>query len=451
MTHKICPICGTPAHPNAALCSACGASLQAVSQITEEDDAPQQTRSRPEYDQRYGETDLLEANLRWRGGTYLLGGMLMLAVLVCAGGVFLLGTRFYSMFAPDTPVPAMTQAPAEAAPALTTNTPRPTLMLNTVTPAPTLTDTPAPTDTPGPCMQQVQPGDSLIAVVARCGHRDLAVIDVVLELNGLDAPESLQSGQTLEIPWPTATSDPNAEFAEATDEAGESIPAGEDGADEAAAADINPLSGLPAPATATLQPGVTYHTVAPGENIIIVAYQYGANVKILSELNPEITFSQCDFGQDAGGAQCVVNIYEGQRIRVPAPTPTPTLSPTPSGSETPTPSPTPTFNAPSALSPDNLMLFRRTDLVTLRWVATGTLGSGQVYRVRVEDLTNNAVYEADTTELFFIIPKAWQGRDNRRHEYRWAVSVIDVDRPDAPYFTTEARTFTWEALAENNA
>lgn len=390
------------------------------------------------YDHHYGETDLFESNVRWRGGTYILGGMLMLAMLVCIGGVFLVGIRVYDLFSDDISTAVPTQVEANVP--LSTNTPRPTIVLNTVTPAPTVTETLAPTETPGPCMQQVQPGDSLIAIVARCGHRDLAVIDAVLALNGLDAPELIQSGQTLEIPWPTPTVDPNAEAVE-----------GEEGAsaEVAAVVEINPLSGLPVPPTETLQPGVTWHTVSLNENIIIVAYQYGANVKILSELNPEVTFSQCDFGLETGGAQCVVNLYEGQRIRVPAPTPTPTLSPTPSGSETPTPTATPTFNAPSVISPGDRMLFRRDEFVTLRWVASGTLGENQVYRVQVEDLTSGATYMADTKDLFFVLPVEWRGKDDRRHEYQWVVSVIDIERPGQPFFTTEARIFLWEAVVEN--
>jgi hypothetical protein len=448
LTHKICPICGTPAHPNAALCSACGASLQAVRQVVE-NGTSENPDTPPEYDHHYGETDLFERNLSWRGGTYLVGGMLVVAMIICAAMVFLAGTQIYTViFEVATPTPETIQAvPADSAnPAiLSTNTPRPTIVLNTVTPAPTVTDTPPPTETLGPCMIEVQPGDTMIAVVGRCGHRHLAVIDVVLQLNNLDAPELLRSGQMLEVPWPTPTPDPDAQPAE------EGAPEGEGAAAVVASVPTNPLSGLPIPPTATLQPGVTWHRVVRGENIIVIAYQYGANVKILSELNPEITFSQCDFGLETGGAQCVVNLYEGQNVRVPAPTPTPTLSPTPSGSETPTPTPTATFNAPSARSPADRTHFRRDEIVTLRWSASGTLAPDQVYSVRVEDLTANVIYTGETTDLFFIIPGEWQGNIDRRHEYRWAVSVIDRDKPNQPYFTTEALTFVWEAMAERNS
>ncbi|MBZ0294717.1 MAG: LysM peptidoglycan-binding domain-containing protein [Anaerolineae bacterium] len=442
MAHKICPICHTPAHPNAAVCSACGASLQQTQPVTDRLSSSKQ-KPAPVYDHQYGETDLFEGNVRWRGGTYILVGMLLLAVIACMGVVFVMGVNFYSMMSGTPAATALASPGGGVDTSLATNTLRPTIVLNTVTPAPTMTETLAPTDTPGPCMQQVQQGDSLIAIVQRCGHRDLAVIDLVLEENGLDAPELIQVGQTLIIPWPTPTPNPEADSSDST-EAVE----GEASSQEVAAVEINPLSGLPVPPTETLQPGVAWHTVAQGETIISVAYQYGANVKILSELNPEVTFSQCDFGLEAGGAQCSVSLIEGQRIRVPSPTATPTLSPTPSGSETPTPSPTPTFNAPNAMSPSDRMLFQRDEFVTLRWVASGSLASGQVYRVEAEDITTGDTYQADTTELFLVLPKEWQGTDGTRHEYRWRVSVIDVDRPGQPYFTTEPLSFYWEALAE---
>ncbi|MBZ0301962.1 MAG: LysM peptidoglycan-binding domain-containing protein [Anaerolineae bacterium] len=375
----------------------------------------------------------------------MLAGMLVLAAVLCAGVGLLSVTRLVSFFG-NSPDSIVSQTPSDAAAdevTLVTNTPRPTLFLPTVTadapPTRTLTPSPAPTETPGPCMQKVQPGDSLIALVSRCGHRDLDVIDLVLEINHLDAPDVIQVGQTIEIPWPTATPNPDEEATATPQEATGSNPlvalVPEDG---------NTVVVFSQP-TPTLQPGVAWHQVAQGENIISIAFNYGADLKILSELNPEVTFSQCDFGKFSGGPSCLVNIFEGQQIRVPAPTPTPTLSPTPSGSETPTPSATPTFNAPSSLSPGDRALFQRGELITLRWVASGSLGAGQVYRVSVEDVTSNRRYFEDTTDLFLIVPEAWQGRDSRRHEYQWTVSVIDSDNPGNPYFSTEPRIFVWEA------
>jgi hypothetical protein len=272
------------------------------------------------------------------------------------------------------------------------------------------------------------------------------VLELVLQINDLEAPERIQVGQVLEIPWPTPTPDASNLSSEATEPV---EPAGE-GSTVGMVAEVLPSDGgapvaLP---TETLQPGIKWHTIRRDETIISVAFEYAANLRVLSELNPEITFSQCDFGMASGGPNCVVQLREGQRIRVPAPTSTPTLSPTPSGSETPTPTATPTFNAPSIISPGDRALFRRSELVTLRWVASGTLGPNQSYRITVEDTTAGIIYGADTTELSFIVPQDWQGADSRRHEYIWSVSVIDDAAPDDPYFTTQSRAFIWEARSE---
>ena len=447
MGHKICPICGTPAHEQAVECSVCGASLDST-QVVEQRRPPDRPTSKL-YDFHYGETDLSERNLHWRGGTYILGGILVLSTLICAAGGYIGAMRMMSMVglvqASDTPVAAITETQSPALNPLVTNTARPTLFLPTVTAAQP-TEAVIPTETPGPCMQTVQSGDSLIGLVSRCGHRDLDVIDLVLELNNLSSPDVLQLGQAIEIPWPTPTASIEDEPLDAEGESAQA--SGDDQESQIAIAAVDTGEGSALDAfvlpTETLQPGVSWHTIASGENIISIAVQYGADAKILSELNPEITFSQCDFGQFGGGENCVVILISGQKIRVPAPTATPTLSPTPSGSETPTPTATPTFNAPSALSPSDRVLFQETDLITLRWVASGTLGPDQVYQVQVQDLTDSITYAGDTTELSFIIPEDWQAQDGTRHEFRWTVSVVNTENRDHPFFVTEPRTFTWE-------
>jgi len=442
-SYKICPICKTPAHRNATVCSTCGAGLSDVEPVG---DKVVHNGSKPIYDHRYGENDLFEGQLGRRSDVYFVGILLTLAILVCGGGLLLVGPRFVTLISPgspldglvtNTPVPTRGGAVAPAA----TSTPRPTLQLETVTPAP-----PTPTETPtqGPCMQTVVSGDTLFALAGRCGHRDLSIIDLIVELNELESPESLQIGQELVIPWPTPTVDPaSIPTQEPDDEEDAELP--DDGSTLAPAEAALLTSDMAG--TATLQPGVGWHRVSDNENIITIAFNYGADVEILSQLNPEIVFSQCDFGSPTGGPNCIVNIYVGQQIRVPAPTPTPTIPPTPSGSETPTPTATPTFNAPSLTQPGDRSVFRQNQLITLRWVATGTLGRNQVYRVHVEDTTVGAVYEADTQDLYMIVPEAWQGQElAMRHEYVWRVSVIDQDRPDDPIYETSTRSFSWEAL-----
>lgn len=427
---KICPICDTPAHRNATTCKVCGGTLTNVRVVTSVN--PKSEPQRLDYDYHYGETDLYEENLRRAGNSFLVGGVVTVALVLFIALLINVAPGFIR----DLQMVAATAF----------FTPRPTVIIATVTDSPpTLTatatalpsDTPAPTATETPCMRTVQQGDTLISIIASCGYRETDVMDQVMELNNITNPALIQLGTTLIIPWPTPTIAPNITPSPVStgEESGSlSAVAAEDGAT------FDPFL---AP-TPTLQPGVAWYEVQPNDNIISIAVQFNADVEILSQLNPEITFSQCDFGEFSGGPNCIVIVYEGQRIRVPAPTPVPTLSATPSGSETPTPTATATFNAPSLVSPGNLAHFQRDQLVTLRWLGSGTLGENETYRVRVENLTDQSVYTSNTPEISFIVLDDWQGQEDRRYQYSWSVSVINLDRPDEPIFTTDTRTFTWQ-------
>ncbi|MCL4247628.1 MAG: LysM peptidoglycan-binding domain-containing protein [Anaerolineae bacterium] len=451
--YKTCPICGTAAHHNAVICPTCGTTLTDV-QVTDTEKQAQKTSSRASgYDYRYGETDLYEGALRRNRDPLVFGGVLVLAAAVCVGLVLFLGARFLGttilpVAAEDTqtPTPAATGGDINvgfvtpSALPIVTNTARPAPNLITVTPAPA-TATPSPT--PAPCVRRVQAGDSLLGLAIACGHRDLDVIDLIVATNALSAPEAIQVGQEIVIPWPTATADPNQPSAPPDTESS----ANGSGSDTIAVSSNSPELAANVFPTETLQPGVAWHTVRKDETMLSIAVQYGANAEILSQLNPEIEFSQCDFGMDSGGPRCTVLLIEGEQIRVPSPTATPTIPPTPSGSETPTPTATPTFNAPTSLSPGDRALFQADELVTLRWITTGTLGPNEVYRVGVRDLTAGVDHSNDTKELFFVVPAEWQGSDGRRHEFSWSVSVIDLDAPETPIFTTDTRIFIWESRA----
>lgn len=445
--YKRCPICDTPNHRNATVCTTCGATLAGVKPISADGEANTAAAS---YNYHYGETDLAEGNLRWKGGTYILAGLLVITALVCVGGLVMAGLSLFNATGRSGATP--TAIPTSSSPlTVMTNTPRPTQFLPTVTPAPptpTITASPTLTPTQGPCVQKVQPNDDLYSIIARCGHRDFNImLSVVTELNELEDPSRIQIGQEIVVPWPTATTDPNATAAPESTESASAQGEAE------TASDGQPIraGGIVPTPTETLLPGVIWHEVQPDENILNIAYQYAANLKVLSELNPEVTFSQCDFGSGSGGPNCTVLLYIGQRIRVPAPTPTPTLSPTPSGSETATPSATPTFNAPSPLTPSDRAFFRSDELITLRWVTSGSLSAEQSYLVRLEDRTAKIAYAATTRELYFIVPEDWHNQDAARHDYIWTVSVVDNNNLDHPYFTTEPRLFTWQGRGESNS
>jgi hypothetical protein len=421
----------------------CGAALSDI--------APQRTTSSTfsetrDYDFQFGESDLYEGALRRVGHSYLMGAALFLVMIMFGGLILVFGPSLASRLSSDdnpnntggngvlivTPRPTLAFATVTAGPPTLTPS-------NTVIPSPTATSTP----TREPCMQQVQPGEGLYAVVARCGHLSFDVLEMVIATNNLPDANSIQEGQILEIPWPTETPDPNVIVTESSNDQQTSNDGGEFTVASAFDESFDP-SFIP---TSTLQPGIQFHTVQKDETVIVIGLTYGATVEILSQLNPEITFSQCDFGENFGGPRCSVPLIEGQVIRVPAPTPTPTIPPTASGSETPTPTPTATFNAPSARRPSNRAFFRKNDLITLRWIPSGTLGNNQAYLIRLEDLTAGIVYTATTVNTSFVVQEAWQGESGSTHEYAWSVSVIDIDDPEHPYYVSETLTFTWEGQA----
>ncbi len=447
--YKICPICDTANHRNASLCSTCGTTLVNVPTVSEDSDGKD---DHSEYAAFHGETDLREGNLRWRGGTYVVGGLLTVLLVACAATLIFAGSRlFNAVVPPSTGLPTaadrtLTPTNSVLDGAIVTNTPRATLQLATITtgpPTPTLTEVPTITPTLGPCVQQVQPDDSLIAIIARCGHRDYQdLMQIVLDMNKLTDANQIQAGKSIEVPWPTATTDPNAAPTE-TPTPGQGVML--DGGTLVANADVNrDASGLRVRPTETMQAGISWHTVSGQENILSIAVQYGATLRILSELNPEVAFSQCDFGIGSGGPGCVVLLYPGQELRVPAPTSTPTIQPTASGSETATPTATPTYNIPTALSPSDRAYFGKSDLITLRWVGSGALTSDEAYLVSVEDVTTGQVYTSMTQALLFIIPADWQSKKNDRHDYVWSVGVVKQSQPENPSFVTNPRLFTWQ-------
>ena len=264
------------------------------------------------------------------------------------------------------------------------------------------------------------------------------MIELVLEQNDLAAAELIQVGQQLNIPWPTSTADVLAAVLIPFTNPGAAGPP----ADQDDAGAGSRFSGAPARTTPTLQAGVQWHRVAAGETMVGIAFRYGTDLKVLSELNPEVTFSQCDFGQASGGPSCVVMVFERQNLRVPAPTPTATLSPTPSGIATATP--TSIVNAPAAYSPPDNHNFVSDELVTLRWVASGTLAAGETWRVIVESLSSGKDYSESTTRLSLVIPAAWKETATGWHGYRWRVQLV---RESGVPIETAARSFLWETRA----
>ena len=204
-----------------------------------------------------------------------------------------------------------------------------------------------------------------------------------------------------------------------------------------------PLRRLPQP---HCRPGVMWHTVRPNENLITIASEYNANAKTLSELNPEIDFVQCEYGELYGGPQCSVIFSVGQLVRVPAPTALPTLSPTPDPNATALPSATATVNQPNAFMPQPGQYFSASELVTLRWVPSATLGRNQSYRVDIVNQTTGETHQALTREISLVLPMEWQGTSKQRFTYIWTVGVVSNDNLDVVSYRTEPRSFIWQGI-----
>jgi hypothetical protein len=443
-SYKICPICETPNHRNAAVCTTCGTNLTHVAAVSKAKQTVNATRS--DYDFRYGETDLLEESVSKRGNIYLIVSATIATVAIFAVLGLLLTTDI--LFG---------DANEEQPLVLTTDMPRPTLNVATVTlgpPTSTLTYTPAPTFTPsitptrGPCVQTIQQGSNLIMAILNCGHRSQDVMPTVLAMNELADANTVSIGQEILIPWPTETLDPNATATPEPIEV-EGLDAETDGEAVSVLSVNEAIVAFADTPTPTLPAGVQWHYVQPDENIISIAVQFDADVKTLSELNREIDFARCDFGQTFGGPECLVQLFQGQAIRVPAPTPTPTLFPTNDPNSTATPTATATVNIPSPYSPSDRQFFYADELVTLRWLASATLLDGEVYRVDVRDLTMGTAYQALTAELSFSLPLDWQGTTAVRHEFEWTVGIVQESNPNTVRYQTVPRNFVWQGSQES--
>ena len=432
-TYKVCPICEARNHRNAALCATCGTTIAHIAPVRDSDEVDVRGDA---YDYRYGETDLAESSLAYRGrvGSMLLVSLVL--IIVGAVAVIAMAPRLRSAEAAIAG-PVVTVVPTrQAGPSVTPGTPTATF---TASPPPTAIPTLTPTT--APCVRRVAQGDSLIAIISRCGHGSLAILPTVMALNRIADEAQIQIGQEIIVPPPSPTADP----ARAEAENDSASAAREESQLERLAFD--PFAPTLTP---TLLPGLMWHIVQPDEDMIYIAAVHDTNIKALADLNPEIDFLLCDFGEVYGGPECTIQLGVNQYVRVPAPTATQTSIPTASGSETPTPLPTATFNAPIAQSPANEAYFSPFEQVTLRWVATGRLERDEVYRIDFSNLDSGERFQADTRELFWIVPAEWQSQGAESHRYSWQVRVLNTSN-NASRYMTEVRTFVWQGTGQAEA
>lgn len=412
---KSCPICQTENPPAARSCHHCGSDL---SQIRA---APGgEADERQPYAFERGETDLLEEELAGHPLVRVLSALVPLLALVPLALIVVLALSAWPPGSQrENPPPSA--MPASAIPLATVTAGPPT---QPPSPWPSATALPTLKPTVAPCVQTVSAGDTLIALALRCGHRHRDILELVVNQNGLASAEQLQIGQQIVIPWPTATA------------------AGAGNAQDAAPA--NSAFVIP---TSTLPPGLMWHQVRLGEDIVGIAGRYGVDLAVMSQLNPEVRFSQCDLGNTYGGESCIVQIFEGQQLRVPAPTAPPSITPTPNF-DAPVLRQGERENIPYILRPGNGVVYRADELVTLRWLSSSALKTDEIFIVEVIDLTAAQRYLQETRAIALRLPDGWQGNDGRRHQYRWRVGLRS-GREVASTVWTEERNFVWIARSGN--
>ena len=358
------------------------------------------------------------------------------------GGLLLLGTACtFTQQLPQT-TPTIVPVTVTDAP---TNTP-------TVSPSPTVTatpeglptstiqaaveptdtalppsQTPTPTDTPGPFEHQIQAGETLGFIVQQYGHRSFDVISDVVRINEtIFNPDTLPApGTTILIPRPTVAG------------VSETIP--DDGTN----------NGTPVPQPTRFTDGFNMvHVVQDGESVIDIAQQYNTTLEIISQLNPDIGFSGCDFNNPSGGPDCIIPISIGQEVIVPAPTPTPTLSPTPSGNETATP--TPTYMPPLVVFPPDQGV-ARSGVFRLQWVGAGVLNADEVYLIYIKNVTAEGQVNAFIThDNTFMLPEELAPQTAERQEYQWWVAIGRLNE-SGQYANVsgepQINTFYWEGAS----
>ena len=264
------------------LCVTCGTTL---AEVAPEETDNRETRAQ-RYDYRYGETDLSESSLMSKGRVLSTVLIILLAAAIVLTVTVYLNSQTNDMPAIDAAIPTL--SPNASHGAFYHAGPLPRQRLRSV---PYRRRHPATLPRPAPCTRRVAEGDSLIAIILRCGHSNLGILPTVITLNNIADETRIQIGQEIIVPLPSATADPAA------------TPKLEDSAATTKDDELTRLAFDPfAPTlTPTLLPGLMWYVVQADDDMIYVAAIHEINVKTLSDLNPEIEFNLCDFGEVYGG------------------------------------------------------------------------------------------------------------------------------------------------------
>jgi len=384
---KICPTCGTRLSENATRCLVCGTDLRvkagtATKKVSEKPSVAPSSTSTSQGEAALQAGRMPEVTLSLPAAL----GALVVLVLIGAGIVW--GALASGLIGPGLADPTPVASPT-----------------STVTITPTATDiftiTPIPTTTIQPPFEYViKEGDTCGGIAF---NFNVSVQSIILLNSGVNAScTNLRVGQTINVPFPTATPPP--------------LPTGTFDPTQAARSDC---------------PTATY-TVQEGDTLSIISANYNVSMAAIREFNNLPTDT----------------VYLGQTLLIPLCARAPTAGPTP------TPTLPPPYPAPNLLLPvDGVAFTLAHDIVTLQWASLGTLRDGEAYKVTIEDVTADqgrriVDYVTDTK---YIVPTSFRPNDTVAHVMRWWVEPVrqtGVDDQGLPIWTSagaasDKRVFTW--------
>jgi hypothetical protein len=310
------------------------------------------------------------------------------------------------------------QAPAVMAAFIPTTTPLPPTITTTPTWTPLPSETAPPSDTPGPTstppptstprdprFHTVAAGETLFGLSLL--YRISA--DSIAGANDFDLNAPIQSGQSLIIPWPTATPPLESVLLE--------------------------INGEPVLADATnceiiiIQSGDSAYGLSalkgvPLEAIIAVNRQTQESIQLLQP----------------GDTLCIPKVLYGDTIPPTAgPSPTPSLTPPPSG--------------PSLLYPVDGTTVASVDTpIVLQWTAVKDLEPNEWYMIEMRDSTDrdSLPRRGFTRDQSFHIPADWRPAVDEMRRMEWGVSIVQVTgrRSDGGFIYTFGGTSSAPAWFE---
>ncbi len=369
---QICPTCGTRLTENATRCLVCGTELTAKAATrSKKTDTTVQASRMPEI------TLSLPAAL----------GALVIIMLIGAAVVY---------FSLQAGIGGKLEEPTAVMSPTTTATITPT-----ATEVPT--GTAIPTETPLP------PFEYIVRTGENCGiisFQFKVSVQSLIILNQLSSQCLVSAGQTLKIPYPTATPAP-------------------------------PPTAVPNEATQTAQAceRVPY-TVQSSDTLSSISLSYNVPMDAIRLYN--------GLAGDNVLLGTTILIPLCERFATPGPTPTPTLPPP--------------YPAPNLLLPaDGAAFTLANDVVTLQWASIGTLRDNERYQVTILDVTSGQGLRLTdyVTDTKFIVPTSFRPNDNLAHVIRWWVTTVrqnGVDEQGQPLYASagaisDQRVFSWVGVA----